>query len=110
MTNAVGRPIAPLVLSSDERAYLARSPNAAIEHPEKTHPARRVIEEYKSALRSRLTQLARTAGLNEPEMLADELYFLLERARVSAQSVGIDGLGSRLMRMGENLIAAYARP
>ena len=38
-------------------------------------------------------------------MLADELHLLLEGARVTAQSVGADGLGARLMRMGEAMIA-----
>ncbi|HTV36676.1 MAG TPA: helix-turn-helix domain-containing protein [Xanthobacteraceae bacterium] len=81
--------------------------NAAVELPEKTHPARRVIEEYKIAQRQRLAHLFRSAGLREPEMLADELYLLLEGARVTAQSVGRDGLGARLIRMGEAMIASH---
>jgi AcrR family transcriptional regulator len=81
--------------------------NAAVELPDKTHPARRVIEEYKLAQRDRLANLCRSAGLDEPEMLADELYLLLEGARVTAQSVGVGGLGARLIRMGEAMIAAH---
>lgn len=81
--------------------------NAAVELPDKTHPARRVIEEYKLAQRDHLAGLCRSAGLDEPETLADELYLLLEGARVTAQSVGIDGLGARMMRMGEAMIAAH---
>jgi len=81
--------------------------NAAIELPEKAHPARRVVEEYKLAQRAHLAQLCRSAGLKDPEMLADELYLLLEGARVTAQSVGSDGLGARLMRMGKAMIAAH---
>jgi hypothetical protein len=34
-------------------------------------------------------------------MLADELYLLLEGARVTAQSVGAEGLGARLIRMAK---------
>jgi AcrR family transcriptional regulator len=81
--------------------------NAAIELPDKTHPARRVVEEFKLGQRKHLTQLCRSAGLNDPEMLADELYLLLEGARVTAQSVGSEGLGARLTRMGEAMIAAH---
>jgi AcrR family transcriptional regulator len=81
--------------------------NAAIELPEKGHPARRVIEAYKTAHRNKLVELARAAGLSDPEMLADELHLLLEGARVTAQSIGADGLGERLVRMGEALIAAH---
>jgi len=100
------RQMADHVADSDQRGCALA--NAAIELPEKTHPARRVIEEYKSAVRSRLVRLAQTAGLREPEMLADELHLLLEGARVSAQSVGSDGLGARLVRMAEAIIAAHA--
>jgi len=84
--------------------------NAAVELPEKDHPARRVIEEFKVAQRAKLIQLCRIAGLSEPDMLADELHLLLEGARVTAQSVGSDGLGVRLVRMGEAMIAAHAAP
>ena len=82
--------------------------NAAVELPEKTHPARRVIEEFKTAERAWLIRVCRSSGLREPELLADELHLLLEGARVIAQSVGHDGLGERLMRMCEALITAHA--
>ena len=82
--------------------------NAAVELPEKDHPARRVIEIHKTGHLGRLAELARAAGLKDPEMLADELHLLLEGARVTAQSVGREGLGERVVRMGEALIAAHA--
>jgi AcrR family transcriptional regulator len=81
--------------------------NAAVELPDKAHPARRVVEEYKVAQRNHLAHLCRSAGLSDPEMLADELHLLLEGARVTSQSIGADGLGDRLMRMGEAMIAAH---
>ena len=81
--------------------------NAAVELPDKAHPARRVIEDCKIAQRNRLIDLCRGAGLSDPEMLADELHLLLEGVRVTAQSVGADGLGARLTRMGEAMIAAH---
>jgi hypothetical protein len=42
-----------------------------------------LIEEMKMGRRSRLADLARAAGLSEPEMLTDELHLLLEGARVT---------------------------
>jgi AcrR family transcriptional regulator len=81
--------------------------NAAIELPEKDHPARRVIEEYKRAQRTRLVRLSEEAGLSDPEMLADELHLLLEGARVTAQSVGTEGLAARLLHMSKAMIAAH---
>lgn len=82
--------------------------NAAVELPEKDHPARQVIEAHKAGHLRRLGTLARAAGLKDPEMLADELHLLLEGARVTAQSLGRDGLGERFVRAGEALIAAHA--
>ena len=73
--------------------------NAAVELPDKDHPARRVIEAFKTAQRDRLIQLCGAAALAEPEMLADELFLLLEGARVTERSIGPKGLSARLVRM-----------
>jgi AcrR family transcriptional regulator len=95
------------VASNDERG--CPLVNAAVELPEKGHPARRVIEEHKIAQRARLIALCAEAGLSEPDLLADELYLLLEGARVTAQSVDPAGLGGRLQRMSEAVIALHQR-
>jgi AcrR family transcriptional regulator len=95
------------VASGDQRGCALA--NAAVELPEKDHPARRVIEAFKKAQRQRMIDVCAAAELNEPEMLADELFLLLEGARVTAQSIGRDGLGERLMRMGEAMIAAHEK-
>jgi AcrR family transcriptional regulator len=83
--------------------------NAAIELPDKDHPARRLIREYKTSIHERLVRLCRDAGLADPELLADEVFLLWEGARVTAQSVGSEGLSSRLARMIEVLVADHAR-
>jgi AcrR family transcriptional regulator len=93
------------VASRDERGCPLA--NAAVELPEKDHPARQVIEAFKTAQRERLVQLCAAAALAEPDMLADELFLLLEGARVAAQSMGPQGLGDRLVRMGEAMINAH---
>lgn len=95
------------VASSDERGCALA--NAAIELPEKGHPARQVIEQFKCAQREQLVQLCRAAGISQPELLADELFLLLEGARVTAQSIGPEGPGARLVRMGEVMIASHAK-
>jgi AcrR family transcriptional regulator len=84
--------------------------NAAVELADKDHPARKVIEEVKRGQRDRLVRMCRSAALDEPEFLADELFLLLEGARVSAQSVGRDGPAARLVRMGEAVIASHTPP
>jgi len=83
--------------------------NAAVELPDPNHPARRVIREYKTAVRERLIRLCRDANLADPERLADEVFLLCEGARITAQSVGSDGLSSRLAEMLEALVADHAR-
>jgi AcrR family transcriptional regulator len=80
--------------------------NAAIELPEKNHPARCVIEDAKIAQRARLVQVCRAAGVDQPESLADELFLLVEGARVTLQSMGPKGPAARLVRLGQALIAA----
>ena len=99
--------MADRVINGDERGCALA--NAAVELPEKDHPARRVIEAFKAGQRQRLMQLCAAAGLEEPELLAEELFLLLEGARVTAQSMGPKGLDERLVRMGERMIKAHAR-
>lgn len=65
--------------------------NAAVELPDKNHPARQVIEEHKCDQREHLAKLCREAGFRDPEKLADELFLLLEGARMNMQSVGRGG-------------------
>jgi hypothetical protein len=84
--------------------------NAAVELPDKGHPARRVIEAFKTAQRDRLARLCRAAGAPQAELLADELFLLLEGARVSVQSVGPEGPGARFVRMAQATIADHVRP
>jgi AcrR family transcriptional regulator len=81
--------------------------NAAVELPDKDHPARLVIREAKSAHHARLVCLCRDAGLIDPEGLADEVQLLWEGARVTAQSIGPEGLSARLAGMLEALVAAH---
>jgi len=101
------RRMAEHVSSSVERGCALA--NAAIELPEKDHPARLVIETFKKAQRERLVRLCRDADLTQPELLADELFLLLEGARVCCQSIGPEGPGARFVRMGEAIIASHVR-
>jgi AcrR family transcriptional regulator len=100
------REMATHVAANDERGCPLA--NAAVELPEKDHPARSVIEAYKNTQRARLAALCQVAGLSEPGLVAEALNLLLEGARVAAQSVGAAGLDARLIRMGEAMIASHA--
>jgi AcrR family transcriptional regulator len=83
--------------------------NAAIEIPEKDHPARPVIERHKSLQREQLARLNRLAGFTDPERLADEIFLLLEGARVNVQSVGRRGPGGRFKERALSLVKSAAR-
>lgn len=83
--------------------------NAAVELPEKDHPARKVIEDSKRKSRESLVALCRRANIVEAELLADQLFMLLEGAFVSRQSVGDHGPACQFVRAGQALIGAAAR-
>ena len=83
--------------------------NAAVELAERKHPARKVVETHKRRQRERLAALVREAGYARPERVADELFLLVEGARVSLQSVGREGPGSRLHALVQSLLDSAPR-
>ena len=83
--------------------------NAAIELPEKNHPARCVIEQCKQDSRARLVAVCREAGITQPDLLADQLFMMLEGALVCTQSTGRSGPAEHFVRAGQALIDAHSR-
>lgn len=81
--------------------------NAAVELTDGDHPARRVIEQCKSAHRAHLVAICKAAGIAEADLLADTLSLLIEGARVSRQSVGAEGPSAKFVRMSEAVISAF---
>jgi AcrR family transcriptional regulator len=81
--------------------------NAAVEIPDPSHPARKVVDEFKRTQRNRLVELCRAAGAGAPEQLADSLWLLLEGARVSRQTVGPEGPSARFIEIAEAVIGSY---
>ncbi len=97
--------VASCVTDAGERGCVMA--NASVELPEKDHPARAVIEAHKRSARERLVTLFRAAGLLEPQGLADEVFLLIEGARINMQSLGSHGPAARLVRMIEALIESH---
>ena len=83
--------------------------NAAVELAERRHPARRVVEAHKRRQRERLVALVREAGYARPERLADEIFLLVEGARVALQSIGPGGPGARLYDLGVEMLERAPR-
>lgn len=82
--------------------------NAAVELPESDHPARRIIDEYKTRKRKQLVELFRGAGYQEPNILADEVFLLFEGARIAKQCCNApDGPASRLIEMLRALLKQH---
>lgn len=94
---------------SDPKSRGCALANAAVELPEKGHPARCVIEQFKQHSRERLAALCRNAGARQPELLADQLFMLLEGALVCAQSTGHEGPACNFVEAGRAIVAAHLR-
>jgi AcrR family transcriptional regulator len=80
------------------------------ELPEKEHPARRVIEAHKLREHKRILKLCREAGFPEPELAADQFFFLLEGAHSSVQCIGLKRVGEQLKRTVLTWVRTSARP
>lgn len=78
--------------------------NAAVEITEKDHPARKVIEAHKRKLRERLAELCVQAGAREPELLADQLFLLMEGAQSITVTLGVRGPARNVGPAAEALI------
>lgn len=83
--------------------------NAAVELPDKEHPARCVIEQCKRDSRDKLVLLCRQAGVTRPELLADQLFMLFEGALVCTQATGHAGPACNFVEAGRAIVAAHLR-
>lgn len=59
--------------------------NAAIEYPDRDHPARKVSDANKRQVRERFVAMARELGARDPEALGAGLQLLMEGAYVASQ-------------------------
>ena len=83
--------------------------NAAVELRESGHPARQIIDDYKTRKRGRLVGLFRDADYADPELLADEVFLLFEGARISIQCCSnASGPASRVVGMLRSLLSEHA--
>lgn len=80
--------------------------NAAVEYPDRDHPARLASVANKKEYRRRLRGLAAGLGARDPDMLGDALLLLIEGTYASAQLFEGDGPAIHLVEAGKALIAA----
>ncbi|MER7878224.1 helix-turn-helix domain-containing protein [Streptomyces solisilvae] len=84
--------------------------NSIAELPDRSHPARQVIERHKARQTRRMVAMCAEAGLPDPEQATAEITFVLEGAQVSAQNGSIDQAGDRLMRIVEGIVDRHRTP
>jgi AcrR family transcriptional regulator len=65
--------------------------NAAVEYPDRKHPARKVSSNIKTRFRAKLAAAAAAMGAQEPDRLGDALMLLLEGVYASGQLFGVGG-------------------
>lgn len=85
------------------------STNAAVEYPNRSHPARKAAVDIKRRFRSRLEMLARAMGAPQPDKLGDALMLLLEGVYASGQLFG-DGGPARVVIETADIVIANALP
>ncbi len=81
--------------------------NAAVEYPDRGHPARIVSEAHKRDLRERLRGKAAELGAVDPAALGDALTLLVEGVYVSSQLFGPGGPAGAVGVAAAALIDAY---
>lgn len=62
--------------------------NISSEYPEPDYPGHQIALEHKQSVRSRFVELAKDAGVRQPESLADELMLLMDGAYIAARLYG----------------------
>ena len=83
--------------------------NAAVEIPERDHPARAVIESTKAKYRAVLTDLCKRAGYRDYERLANEIILMFEGACIDRQSGSACGPSIRVFDMIRALVANHPK-
>jgi len=78
--------------------------NVATEYPETDHPGHQVALEHKQSVRARFRQLAKEAGATKPEMLADQLFLLMDGAYMASRMFGTKNPAAHLAETARVLI------
>jgi AcrR family transcriptional regulator len=80
--------------------------NIATEYPETDYPGHKIALEHKQSVRARFHGLAKEAGADNPEVLADQLFLLMDGAYMAARMFGTKNPASNLAGAAKALIDA----
>ncbi|MBO2459521.1 TetR/AcrR family transcriptional regulator [Actinomadura violacea] len=79
---------------------------ALAELPDSAHPAHQAAAGTKRWVRARFAELAASAGVADPQAVADQLALAFEGAYASVQALGADGPARRARRLAELILDA----
>jgi AcrR family transcriptional regulator len=78
--------------------------NVAAEFPETDYPGHQIAIEHKQSVRERFRQLAKEAGARKPEVLADQLFLLMDGAYMASRMFGTKNPAEHLAEAARTLI------
>jgi AcrR family transcriptional regulator len=78
--------------------------NALAELPDPEHPARRVIQDYKTRSHKRVVRLCKAAGFQNPVLAANLFSMLLEGAHSCVQCSGMRQIGEHLVQLVDLMV------
>lgn len=78
--------------------------NVATEYPETNYPGHQVAIEHKQSVRARFCQLAKEAGAKKPDILADQLFLLMDGAYMASRMFGAKNPAAHLAEAAQTLI------
>lgn len=83
--------------------------NVATEYPETDYPGHQVAIDHKQSVRARFRQLAKEAGAKKPDVLADQLFLLMDGAYMASRMFGVKNPAAHLAEAAQVLIDSALR-
>lgn len=80
--------------------------NVATEYPETDYPGHQVALAHKQSVRERFRQLAKEAGAKKPNVLADQLFLLMDGAYMASRMFGSKNPAAHVAEAARILIDA----
>ena len=78
--------------------------NVATEYPKTDYPGHEVAIKHKQSVRQRFYQLAKEAGAKKPDVLADQLFLLMDGAYMASRMFGSKNPAAHLAEAAQVLI------
>jgi AcrR family transcriptional regulator len=78
--------------------------NVATEYPETNYAGHEVAMEHKQSVRMKFLQLAKEAGAKKPDVLADQLFLLMDGAYMASRMFGAKNPAAHLAEAAQVLV------